>query len=424
MYEEFFGHFGLQRNPFHVSPDPKRFFSTVAHDEALLQLVFGIESRRGLMVLTGEPGTGKSTILQYLLEWLGQYKYSTAYVFHTMMHSADLLQLILRDFGISCTSRIKSDALSALEQWLIQQHATGDLPVIIIDEAQALTTRAMDELRVLLDLEHKGIKLVQIVLAGQPQLEEKLKQRKLSQLKQRIMCHCRLRPLTLGETSGYIASRLNGAGASGPGAFPQDVVLEIYRYSKGIPRVINLICENALLAAYADRREAIQCDDVKRVARQFDLAGESKEEEEEFRGDMFSRLIPFPKLVADTASVHIADAVELTIAVKEMATPASAEEAVETSIIVETMPAVESAGEVSASVPMIEPRKAGFLSYLGGTARSFVNDVHAFVAYFRRWMRRPVRDVREPGIRWRKHSTSLSDWLRLPFGSAHKHSNL
>jgi general secretion pathway protein A len=417
MYEEFFGHFGLQRNPFHVSPDPKRFFSTVAHDEALLQLVFGIESRKGLMVLTGEPGTGKSTILQYLLEWVGQYKYSTAYVFHTMIHSADLLQLILRDFGISCTSRIKGDALLALEQWLIQQHATGDLPVIIIDEAQALTTRAMDELRVLLNLEHKGIKLVQIVLAGQPQLEEKLKQRKLSQLRQRIMCHCRLRPLTLGETSGYIASRLNGAGASGPDAFPQDVVMEIYRYSKGIPRVINLICENALLAAYADRRQAIHCDDVKRVARQFDLAGESKEEEEAFRGDMFSRLIPYPKLNAETASVDVADAVKLTIAVKEMATPTSAGGPVETSITVESVPVAENVGVVSASVP----RKAGFLSYLGGAARSFVSDAHAFAVYLNRWMRRPVREINEPGIRWRKHSTSVSDWLRLPFGSAHKH---
>jgi hypothetical protein len=160
---------------------------------------------------------------------------------------------------------------------------------------------------------------------------------------------------------------------------------------------------------------------VKRVARQFDLAGESKEEEEAFRGDMFSRLIPFPKLGTETASGNISDAVELTIAVKEMAAAASAEEVVETSIFLENLPAVEGASDVSASVPIVGPRKTGVPAYLGGLARSFVNDVHAFAAYLTRWMRRPVREIREPGMRWRKHSTSVSDWLRLPFGSAHKH---
>jgi general secretion pathway protein A len=298
MYEEFFGHFGLQRNPFHVSPNPKSFYSTPVHDEALSQLVFGIEARQGLMVLTGEPGTGKTTILHYLLEWLQKQKYSSAYLFQTLVPSMDLLRLIMRDFGVAYDSQNKGDLLVALKDWLVTRHRLGDCPVILIDEAQGLTTRGLDELRMLLNLEQSGVKLVQLVLAGQPQLEEKLKWRKLAQLRQRIMCHCKLRPLTPEETAGYIRVRLGGAGAGAAAVFQQEAVDGIYRYSQGIPRLIHLLCEHALLATYADRRDSVTSGDILHVAQQFELVSQTKEEADAFRSDTFCRLIPFPKLGA------------------------------------------------------------------------------------------------------------------------------
>jgi general secretion pathway protein A len=421
MYEEFFGHFGLQRNPFHVSPDPKRFFSTVAHDEALLQLVFGIESRKGLLVMTGEPGTGKTTILKYLLEWLGQYKYSTAYVFHSMLPSRDLLQLILRDFGISCASRNKSDMLGALKDWLVKRNAEGDCPVVIIDEAQALTTNALEDLRMLLNAED-GAPLLQLLLAGQPQLEEKLRHRKLAQLRQRIMCHCRLRPLTLGETAGYIGSRLTGAGAVGVNAFPQEAIADIYRYAKGIPRVVNLFCEHSLLAAYADRRDAISCNDVQRVAQQFDFAEECGDDARPFREDTFCRLIPFPKLAtAEAVAIALPGAAAVVPETGVAAFAAGVEQhvTVEEAILHVAPQTVTRNGgqiEIQAAVALARA-KAGWMSYWGGVATSFARDCHEFAGQCLAWLRTPVRTVWGAGTK--KLIGAVQGWLRVPIGSTH-----
>jgi general secretion pathway protein A len=435
MYEEFFGHFGLQRNPFHVSPDPKRFYSTVAHDEALLQLVFGIESRKGLLVLTGEPGTGKTTILQYLLEWLGQYKYSTAYVFHPLLPSMDLLQLILSDFGISCNSRSKSDLVLALQEWLVRRHAVGDRPVIIVDEAQVLRSRSLDELNVLLDMQEQGTHLVQVVLAGQPELEEKLHERKLAQLRQRIAGHCKLRPLTLRETSGYIASRLQGvetatrAGSGDSPTFSSEIVAEIYRYSKGIPRVVNLVCEHALLAAYADRRDAISSSDVLRVAQQFEL-GAKGGNAEPYYGDTFCRLIPFPKLGApETNAAKPENTVEATetlalesVFVTEEQTVAFAAEpitaegpragaVVPQASVPETIPSIP-------GVPPVVRAGIALLVYCRGVARSFAGDCLGFAAPCVVWLRSPLRT---PGSQngLRELARTLYNWLRLPMSSSH-----
>jgi general secretion pathway protein A len=296
MYEEFLGHFGLQRNPFAVSPNPQTFYSTTVHDEALVQLMFGTNTRQGLMVLTGEPGTGKTTILHYFLDWLQQTQgYSTAYIFHTLLSSLDLLRLILRDFGIPCDLRSKGELLIALMDWLKERHQAGDCPVILIDEAHVLTGAALEEVCMLLNLEIGGVKLVQIVLAGQPLLEEKLRRRHLARLRQRMMCHCQLSPLTLEETTGYIVKRLAWAGSEGSGVFPPGTVREIFKYSKGIPRVINLICEHALLSSYADRRNSVDLNDVVGVAQEFELGGEAEAVKGPSRTNRFFRLIPFPK---------------------------------------------------------------------------------------------------------------------------------
>jgi general secretion pathway protein A len=305
MHEQFYGHFGLRYNPFHVSPNPQRYYSTTAHDEALLHIMFGIESRKGLMVLTGEPGTGKTTILHYLLEWLGRNNYSTAYVFHTILTSSDLLHIILRDFGVKCASNEKSEMLIAFREWLLHRRRAGDCPVIIIDEAQALTSRALEELRMLLNLEIFGVKLVQLVLAGQPRLEARLHRKRLTQLRERIMCHCKLPALTLPETTGYIEKRVTDAGAHNPELFPLETIEEIYKYSRGIPRVIHLLCDQTLLAACADRRDTICTEDVLRIAQQFDLQPTyAPAEEEVFRPNTFRRLMAFPRLEAMKTAIR------------------------------------------------------------------------------------------------------------------------
>jgi general secretion pathway protein A len=304
MYEEIYGHFGLTRNPFLVSPDPERFYSTAAHDEALLQLVSRIEARQGFLILTGEAGTGKTIVLRYLLDWLRKYNYPTAYVFHPLLRSVDLLELILEDFGVPCYANSRKGLLLALKHWLINRRSTGDCPVILIDEAQALRDKTIRELGALLRLQVQGTQLVQLVLAGQPSLEEKLSEQKFAQLQTRVMYHCKIPALTVPETAGYIASRLALAGSAGADVFPEQSIQEVFDYSRGIPRVINLLCEHALLAAYADRRKVINPSDVLRVAQYFDLSGAPQLDNDAVASGTFGRLIPFPHLEATVAETQ------------------------------------------------------------------------------------------------------------------------
>jgi hypothetical protein len=296
-----------------------------------------------------------------------------------------------------------------LKEWLVVRNAAGDCPVIIIDEAQALTGRALDELRMLLNLEIPGVKLVQLVLAGQPQLEEKLKWRKLAQLRQRVMCHCRLPALSLDETAGYIGTRLAGAGVKGSGLFPQETVEEVFRYSKGIPRVIHLLCEHALLAAYADRRDTIESGDVLRVARQFDLAGDVGVPPEAFRSDTFCRLIPFPKL--NVSAVALPRELELEEAPQTM--PEAAENVAATAPETVT-PAVIARTAAPAFVRRVVSQS--FLVYWRAVGRSFMRDGRQFLEHCAKWLRQPFGKARLP--RYRKVMASVSAWLKVPLGSA------
>jgi general secretion pathway protein A len=269
-----FRSFGLKENPFHVSPDPRFLFSGQSYEAALAELMFGIEAHRGLLVLTGEAGTGKTTLMRHFLQWLKSRQFSSSYIFHSHLDPAELFEFILRDFDVPVESTKKSDLLATLHRWLHARQAEGDSPVIVIDEAQALSLRTLSELNLLLNLENIRGKLVQIVLAGQPELEEKLRRPESRALRQRIMVRCRLPLLSLDETQEYIASRLRGAGGSGAQTFPAETVETIYSYARGIPRVVNLLCEQALIGAYADRSTTVSPGNVRRVAAEFDLVGE------------------------------------------------------------------------------------------------------------------------------------------------------
>jgi general secretion pathway protein A len=273
-YDSLFGSFGLKENPFHVSPDPRFLFSGPAYQTAIAELMFGVQTRRGLHVLTGEAGTGKTTLMRYFLQWLAERHYSSSYVFHAHLAPAELFEFVLRDFGVAIDSTKKTDLVATLHKWLLGRQAAGDTPVLIIDEAQALSIRTLSELRLLLNLENSGGKLLQIVLAGQPELVEKLHRPELSALRQRMTVHCRLPILTLEDTSEYINARLCGAGAAAPQIFPPETVQTLYSFARGIPRITNLLCERAMIDAYAEQLTVVSPAHVRKVAAEYDLDGE------------------------------------------------------------------------------------------------------------------------------------------------------
>jgi general secretion pathway protein A len=271
MYEHVFQFFGLRENPFHVSPDPRFYFSTKAHRSALTRLTIGIDTRQGFLVLTGEAGTGKTILLHRLLTWLQARGQSSCYIFQSQLSSMELFEAILNDFGVPYESRRGTDLLSALNQWLARRHARGDSPVVIIDEAQAISLQTLDRLRMLLNLEAPGSKLLQVVLAGQPELEEKLRRPELRQLHQRVMFRCSLASLSFEETAAYVKSRLTRSGIRDTSIFPDESLAAVHIYAQGVPRLINLLCEHALLAAYTENEAVITPEIISRVATVFDL---------------------------------------------------------------------------------------------------------------------------------------------------------
>jgi len=268
MYKTFFG---LKDNPFNVNPDPRYLFLTKEIEEALSGLMYGIQNRKGFITLTGEVGTGKTTLINRLLEWLHQRRVRTAFLFNSRMNTSQLFDFILAEFGISCDTRSKSQQLMRLNQWLLDRYRAGETTVLIVDEAQNLTYPVLEEIRLLTNLETSTEKLLQIVLAGQQELEEKLKLPELRQLRQRIMLRCKTSPLTKEQTHDYIAERLRIAGASGELIFPPKTVETIHLYSLGIPRVVNLICEHSLINAYVEQQRSISPKIVEDVAHEFQL---------------------------------------------------------------------------------------------------------------------------------------------------------
>src|SRR5215467_8684985 len=245
MYKQFYS---LQRNPFEITPDPAFLFPTKRHNEALAALYYGVKRHKGFVVLTGEVGTGKTLLVRCLLQLLNRGSVAYAYVFNSVLTSLDFLQYIAGDFGLNPSGKTKSELLLMLGNYLIERQQKKLTTVLVVDEAHHLSPEVLEEVRLLTNLETAQEKLLQILLVGQPELDQKLDSYELRQLKQRISLRSNLEPLDLEETHGYIQRRLELAGRNpqiGP-LFPVETVALIHRYSRGIPRLINTICENAL----------------------------------------------------------------------------------------------------------------------------------------------------------------------------------
>ncbi len=268
MYQNFFG---LHESPFNVNPDPRYLYMTRQAQEALACLTYGIRTRKGFIVLTGEVGTGKTTLLNRLLDWLRNDHVATAFIFNSRLSVPQVFDFIMADFGIACESREKSQVLMRLNQWLLDRYKAGETAVLIIDEAQNLSANVLEEIRLLTNLETSTEKLLQIVLAGQPELEQKLSCPELRQLRQRVTLQSRTLPLTLDETVGYINERLRIAGAADTGIFSPEAIQAVHHYARGIPRVTNLLCEHALISAFVDQERPVLRETVERVAQEFRL---------------------------------------------------------------------------------------------------------------------------------------------------------
>lgn len=268
MYKKFFG---LRESPFKVNPDPRYLFLTPGIQEALASLAYGIRGRRGIILLTGEVGTGKTTLLNMVLDWLRQNRAATAFIFNPHLTTSELFDCLMADLGIPCESHSKSEILMRLNRWLLDRYSNGQTAVLIVDEAQSLSDQVLEEIRFLTNLETSTEKLLQVVLSGQPELEERLRQPHLRQLRQRITVRCKTSPLSLEETQGYIAERLRIAGASNEPLFSPEAVENIHRHARGIPRIINVLCEHALINCFADQQKTVTADHIEGVAREFEL---------------------------------------------------------------------------------------------------------------------------------------------------------
>jgi general secretion pathway protein A len=271
MYKAFYN---LKRNPFEISPDPSFLFPTRRHNEALAALYYGVRRHKGFVVMTGEVGTGKTLLVRCLLQLLNRNDVSYAYIFNSRLSPLEFLQYVAGDFGLPASGKNKSELLMELSNYLIARHLKKLTTVLVVDEAHHVSTEVLEEIRLLTNLETTQEKLLQILLVGQPELDEKLDSIDLRQLKQRIALRSQLEALSLEETSGYIHRRLELAGATPEAAqllFTQPAIERIHLHSRGIPRLINTVSENALITAFAQRLQSVAPSIVDDVAADFRL---------------------------------------------------------------------------------------------------------------------------------------------------------
>lgn len=263
MYNAFFG---LKESPFNLTPDPSFLYRSRQHEEALANLIYGVQSRKGFVVLTGEVGTGKTTMLECLQDFLAAHQIDFAYLFNSRLTVEQFFEMIAYDLDLRCARTSKTEVLIALNQLLLQNANEGRTSALIVDEAHNLEWDVLEEIRLLGNLENRRGKLLQIVLAGQPEFDRKLDAPSLRQLKQRIALRCMLQPFTYSETVEYIESRLAKVGMLQQAVFPPDVLEQIHVRSQGIPRLINAICDNILLTAFALEKKTTTVEMVDEVS--------------------------------------------------------------------------------------------------------------------------------------------------------------
>lgn len=272
MDSSLFAYFGLRENPFSVNPDPRHLFLTQQTQKAFGDMVAGIQSRQGLILLTGDVGTGKTTLLNYLIARLEREGTPKALIVNSHLEVSELFELMLADFDVPGEGQGHS-AFARLNAWLLELHRTGRTAVLMIDEAQGLPSYTLEEIRLLLNLETPNGKLLQIILSGQPELEHKLRRAELRQIQQRVGIRCKTAPLTREEARDCIQQRLRMAGAADSLIFSPEATEAAFFYSRGIPRVINLLCEHALLKALAGETRPVPASMIEDASRelQFDM---------------------------------------------------------------------------------------------------------------------------------------------------------
>jgi general secretion pathway protein A len=263
MYAQFYG---LRESPFALTPDPRYLFMSEPHKEALASAVYGVQERKGFVLILGEVGTGKTTLIRHLLGRFGP-NIRSVFVFNPAVSFTELLQLMLRDLELPCPSMRRVEMIDTLNDYLLKEAAAGRYVVIIIDEAQHLSPTVLEEVRMLSNLETARGKLIQILLVGQPELGEKLGRPELRQLRQRISLVAELKPLSYEDTVQYITHRLEVAGREGGGVFSRRALRTIYRASGGIPRLVNVICDKALVLGYGAEAPVIKAKIIREVLK-------------------------------------------------------------------------------------------------------------------------------------------------------------
>ena len=270
MYLE---HYGLIRQPFEMTPDPAFLYLGEAHQEGLATLVYGVRARKGFVMLTGEVGTGKTTLLHALLAQLDPDT-ASAFLFNPRLEPLDFFHVLFDELGIEKVCHSKGEYLLALNHFLIERLREGQSTLLIVDEAQNLSAEMLEEIRLLSNLETPKSKLLQIMLVGQPELEDMLQRQELRQLRQRIVLRFRLRPFDLQETAGYIEERLRLAGYTGKGLFRRSAIQRVQDVSGGVPRLINIVCDGSLLLGFSRDLEILDGEVIGEVARDLGLVEE------------------------------------------------------------------------------------------------------------------------------------------------------
>jgi general secretion pathway protein A len=268
MYEQFFG---FRERPFDLTPNPRYLVLTESHREALSNLVYGIASRKGITLLVGEAGSGKTTVIRTALEKQSNLVHCV-HVHNPTLSRAEFVEMLANRFSLSPeAARSKTTMLLELEALLRERHEAGETTVLIIDEAQSLPLDLLEEIRLLANIETNDEKLISVIIAGQPEIVDRLNKESLRQLKQRIALRCQLRPLTLAETAAYIAGRIRAAGGVDARVFTREAVALIHERAQGLPRTINVIADNALLGGLAANQRPVGSQLVREVCRDFDI---------------------------------------------------------------------------------------------------------------------------------------------------------